>query len=60
MNAILADRAHIAKAVNATVIRLDDAPQGYRDFDSGVAKKFVLDPNGLLIRKDSPSVAAGV
>jgi len=24
------------------------APEGYRDFDSGVAKKFVLDPRHLL------------
>ena len=38
----------IAKAVNATVISLDEAPQGYKDFDSGVAKKFVLDPHGLI------------
>jgi glutathione-independent formaldehyde dehydrogenase len=49
MEAILHDRAHIAQAVNATVITLDDAPEGYRDFDSGVAKKFVLDPHNLLI-----------
>ena len=48
MNAILSDRAHIAKAVNATVVSLDDASQGYRDFDKGVAKKFVLDPHGLI------------
>jgi glutathione-independent formaldehyde dehydrogenase len=48
MQMILNDRAHIAKAVNATVISLDDAPQGYEDFDSGVAKKFVLDPHGLI------------
>ena len=48
MNAILRDRVSIAKAVNATVISLDDAPQGYADFDSGVARKFVIDPNGLL------------
>jgi glutathione-independent formaldehyde dehydrogenase len=48
MNAILNDRAQIAKAVNATVISLDDAPQGYADFDSGVAMKFVLDPHGML------------
>jgi len=48
MQMILNDRAHIAKAVNATVITLDDAPQGYKDFDSGVAKKFVLDPHGLV------------
>ena len=43
MNAILGDRVEIAKAVNATVITLDEAPQGYKDFDSGVAKKFIHD-----------------
>jgi glutathione-independent formaldehyde dehydrogenase len=48
MQAILSDRVHIADAVNATVISLDDAPQGYEQFDSGVSKKFVLDPHGLL------------
>jgi glutathione-independent formaldehyde dehydrogenase len=53
MHAILSDRAHIAKAVNATVITLDDAPHGYQDFDKGVAKKFVLDPHGSLTHKDA-------
>jgi glutathione-independent formaldehyde dehydrogenase len=48
MQMILHDRAHIADAVNATVISLDEAPQGYQDFDSGVAKKFVLNPHGLI------------
>jgi glutathione-independent formaldehyde dehydrogenase len=48
MTMILSDRAHIADAVNATVVTLDEAPQGYRDFDKGVAKKFVLNPNGLI------------
>jgi glutathione-independent formaldehyde dehydrogenase len=48
MNAILNDRVQIAKAVNATVVTLDEAPVGYRDFDKGAAKKFVLDPNGLI------------
>jgi glutathione-independent formaldehyde dehydrogenase len=48
MQMILNDRAHIADAVNATVITLDEAPLGYRDFDQGVAKKFVLNPNGLI------------
>ena len=48
MQMILNDRAQIAKAVNATMITLDDAPQGYKDFDSGVAKKFVLNPHGLV------------
>ena len=45
---ILNDRAHIADAVNATVITLEEAPQGYRDFDAGAAKKFVLNPNDLI------------
>jgi glutathione-independent formaldehyde dehydrogenase len=48
MQMILNDRAHIADAVNATVITLDEAPQGYKDFDSGAAKKFVLNPNDLI------------
>jgi glutathione-independent formaldehyde dehydrogenase len=48
MQMILHDKAQIAKAVNATVISLDEAPQGYKDFDSGVAKKFVLNPHGMI------------
>jgi glutathione-independent formaldehyde dehydrogenase len=48
MQAILRDKIQIAKAVNVTVIRLDDAPKGYVDFDKGTAKKFVLDPHSLL------------
>jgi glutathione-independent formaldehyde dehydrogenase len=27
---------------------LDEAPQGYKDFDRGAAKKFVIDPNGMI------------
>ncbi|MGP9806412.1 formaldehyde dehydrogenase, glutathione-independent [Paracoccus sp. NSM] len=48
MQAILHDRLPIAKIVNATVISLEDAVQGYESFDRGVAKKFVLDPHGML------------
>src|SRR4051795_9992304 len=48
MQMILNDKAHIAKAVNATVISLDEAPQGYKDFDQGASKKFVLNPHGLV------------
>src|SRR5438477_9174562 len=48
MNAILHDKVQIAKAVNATVISLEDAPKGYQDFDKGAAKKFVLNPNNLI------------
>jgi glutathione-independent formaldehyde dehydrogenase len=48
MNLILADKAHIAKAVNATVIPLDDAPKAYQEFDWGAAKKFVIDPHSMI------------
>ena len=48
MMAILHDRIQIAKAVNTTVITLDEAPQGYEDFDKGAAKKYVIDPHGAL------------
>ena len=48
MMSILHDKAQIARAVNATVLPLDQAPEGYQEFDSGVSKKFVLDPHGDL------------
>jgi glutathione-independent formaldehyde dehydrogenase len=48
MMAILHDKAHIADAVNATVIPLEDAPRGYQEFDQGAARKYVLDPNGMI------------
>ncbi|MGW6488930.1 formaldehyde dehydrogenase, glutathione-independent [Streptomyces sp. NPDC055056] len=48
MKAILHERVHIAKAVNATVISLDDAPRGYAEFDQGAGRKYVIDPHGAL------------
>eukprot|EP00455_Lapot_gusevi_P012770 TRINITY_DN16122_c0_g1_i2.p1 TRINITY_DN16122_c0_g1~~TRINITY_DN16122_c0_g1_i2.p1 ORF type:complete len:420 (-),score=138.55 TRINITY_DN16122_c0_g1_i2:183-1442(-) len=51
MNAILYDRVSIAKAVNVTVISLDDAVHGYADFDKGAAKKYVIDPHGSMRTK---------
>ncbi len=48
MQAILHDRLPIAKIVNATVLPLRDAAEGYAAFDKGTAEKFVLDPHGLL------------
>ncbi|MET8409994.1 formaldehyde dehydrogenase, glutathione-independent [Streptomyces sp. NPDC005195] len=48
MQAILHERVHIAKAVNATVIGLEDAPRGYAEFDQGAGRKYVLDPHGEL------------
>lgn len=45
MQAILWDRIPIAKIVGVEVISLEDAPRGYSEFDSGVPKKFVIDPH---------------
>jgi glutathione-independent formaldehyde dehydrogenase len=57
MMAILHDKIAIAKAVNVTVLPLEEAPQGYKDFDKGAAKKFVLDPHGI-VRSRSRRTAA--
>ena len=48
MNCILYDKIEIAKATNVTVISLDESVQGYKDFDAGAAKKFVIDPHGMI------------
>src|SRR5271166_1936809 len=50
MQAILWDRLPIAKIVNVKVIGLEQAPEGYKNFDAGVANKFVIDPHGQLPR----------
>ena len=50
MKSILSGQAQIAKAVNATIINLDEAPNGYQVFDKGAAKKFVIDPHGMIKR----------
>src|SRR6059058_1161978 len=48
MQCILHDKIKIAKAVNVTTIKLEDAPKGYKDFDKGAAKKFVIDPHKMV------------
>lgn len=48
MNLILNDRARIAEAVRATKISLDEAPRGYQEFDGGAARKYVIDPHGMV------------
>jgi glutathione-independent formaldehyde dehydrogenase len=30
------------------VIPLDQAPEGYQEFDKGAARKYVLDPHGMV------------
>ena len=44
MMAILNDRVQIAKAVNAIPIPLDQAPQGYQEFDQGAASQVRAGP----------------
>ncbi|MES2262712.1 MAG: formaldehyde dehydrogenase, glutathione-independent [Pseudomonadota bacterium] len=48
MQAILWDKLKIADIVGVQVISLDEAPSGYAAFDSGVPRKFVIDPHGML------------
>ena len=48
MKAILSGKANIAKAVNATVISLGQAPDSYKAFDNGASRKFIIDPHGLI------------
>lgn len=48
MQAIMWDRIKIADIVGVQVITLDEAPRGYSEFDSGVPKKFVIDPHKLF------------
>ncbi len=48
MQAILYERIQPAKAVNVTTITLDEAPGGYKDFDKGAARKYVIDPHGMV------------
>jgi glutathione-independent formaldehyde dehydrogenase len=50
MQAILWDRLPIAKIVNVKVIKLDQAPEGYKNFDAGAANKFVIDPHEQLLK----------
>ncbi|ASO20872.1 glutathione-independent formaldehyde dehydrogenase [Actinoalloteichus hoggarensis] len=52
MMAILHDRVQIAKAVDARTIPLTEAPRGYQEFDQGAARKYVLDPHGLLPQRN--------
>ena len=48
MQAILYGKANPAKACNVTYITLDESPQGYKDFDKGAARKYVIDPHASI------------
>ena len=59
MMTILHDKVQIAKNVGATVIPLDQAPQGYADSDKGAARKFILDPTAWSASDRCPAGGAG-
>jgi glutathione-independent formaldehyde dehydrogenase len=48
MQGILNEKTHPARNVNVQTIPIDRAPEGYRDFDRGAAKKYVIDPHGMI------------
>jgi glutathione-independent formaldehyde dehydrogenase len=48
MQAIMHNKIKIADAVNVQVISLDEGPKGYADFDRGAAKKYVINPHGMI------------
>ncbi len=45
MQAIRWDRINIAEVVGVQMISLDQALEGYGEFDAGVPKKFAIDPH---------------
>jgi hypothetical protein len=57
MMGILHDRIKIAKAVNVELIPLEKAPEAYQSFDSGVPKKFVIDPHHIVQTETRPTCA---
>jgi hypothetical protein len=60
MMAVLHDKVNVAKTVNVTVLPLEDAPRGCHDFHKGAAKKFVLDPHGMVrSRRAGAELATG-
>ena len=47
MQAIMWAGSILLEVVGVQVINLDQAPEGYGEFDAGVPKKFVIDPHKM-------------
>ncbi|MFE4640777.1 hypothetical protein [Streptomyces sp. NPDC056730] len=39
---------YLSAMLNTKVIGLDDAPDAYATFDTGVSEKFIIDPHSLI------------
>ena len=49
MMSILWDRMpYLSDMLNTKVISLDEAPEAYAKFDTGVSEKFIIDPHGMI------------
>lgn len=48
MQCIPRDKVKIAKAVNVTTITLDQAPNGYKDFDHGAVTNLVINSHEMI------------
>jgi len=48
LGAILNGRIEAAKFMNVELIGLEDAPRAYAEFNEGAAKKFIIDPHGIM------------
>ena len=49
MRAILNDRMpYLTPMMNIKFIKLEEAPQAYKEFDAGSAYKYVIDPHGSV------------
>jgi glutathione-independent formaldehyde dehydrogenase len=49
MRAILNDRMpYLTPMMNTKIIKLEDAPAAYKEFDDGSAFKYVIDPHGSV------------
>jgi len=48
LDAILSGRTKVAEYLNVQLIGLDEAPKAYKEFNEGAAKKFIIDPHGVL------------
>ncbi len=48
MQAILWNRIELPGVMNTEVISIEQGPDAYAKYSAGSAKKFVIDPNGML------------
>jgi glutathione-independent formaldehyde dehydrogenase len=48
--AVLSDHLHVAEYLNISTIPLEEAPTAYKNFSTGEARKYVIDPHGSIPR----------